>query len=114
MLYPNYDDFVSFSTNHVEVGSHVSEAKSRVKSQFIVPLMSPDESTALILQLPNERFPAVDNLPVVDLHGRISSLDTLMVQGEQRRLELCDCEAVPSNFNASELLCSSWLAHTDK
>lgn len=107
MLYPNYDDFVSFSTNHVEIGAHVSEAKARVKGLFIVPLMSLDESTALISQLPAEELPALNDLPVVDLHGYISSMDMLMVQGESRRVELCGYESTLDNFNASELLCAA-------
>ena len=106
MLYPNYDDFVSFSTNHLELGSHVSPAKAKAKAEFIVPLMALDNSTSLLSQLPTEVLPALERLPAVDLHGYISSMDTLQVQGENKRAELCDCEATPGAFNASELLCS--------
>ncbi|KAH0836517.1 hypothetical protein J3R83DRAFT_8156 [Lanmaoa asiatica] len=43
MLYPNYDDFVSLSTNHLEVGSHVKDEPGEVyekkKHLFSLPLM---------------------------------------------------------------------------
>lgn len=106
MLYPNYDEFVSFSTNHVEIGAHVSAAKAKTKAQFVVPLMSLGDSRALLSQLPNEELPEMNSLPVVDLHGRMSSMEALQVQGETKRIQFCKHNATPGEFNASNLLCS--------
>jgi len=107
MLYPNYDDFVSFSTNHLELGSHVSPEKAKAKAEFIVPLMPLGNSSSIISQLPLGELPALENLPVVNLHGHVSSMDELQVQGESKRTELCDWKAIPGQFNASDLLCVS-------
>jgi hypothetical protein len=107
MLYPNYDDFLAFATNHVEIGSHVSDAsaKARKRALFAVPLMSLNNSMSSFLQLPAGELPDLDEVPVVDLHGHLSSMFTLQTQGEAGRQELCQSELLPNSYDASELLC---------
>jgi hypothetical protein len=91
MIYPNYDDFISFSTNHLEIGSHVMDAsaKAKRKALFVVPLMSLRDSSALLLELPQQRLPELENLPVFDQYGEISSSHDLARQADTKRAELC-------------------------
>jgi len=100
MVYPNYDNFVSLSTNHLEVGSHVrditQESYVRKREMFRVPLMGM-EGTARLLDLPHGTLPAFDDLPVLDLFGQLSSLETLTLLGQTRRSEM-----VPTCGPASE------------
>ncbi|KAH7885858.1 hypothetical protein F5I97DRAFT_1876012 [Phlebopus sp. FC_14] len=99
MLYPNYEDFVSFSTNHLEVGSHVRSQPEgeyeRKKKLFRLPLMplpgvSSDKSPN-ILDLPGGTLPSWSTLPVLDLMGELSSMDTIEQRGALRRAELHLC-----------------------
>lgn len=79
MLYPNLDDFLSFSTNHLEYGSHVRE-RSRMKQElFKVPLMQLEQASEL-----NADLPAFEALPVLNLTGSVTDLMQLMEQGERR------------------------------
>jgi hypothetical protein len=59
MLYPNFKDQVSFSTNHMEPGVHIKEDDSlHARDAFTVPLALKDE-------IPDQ-FPPVQELPIVD------------------------------------------------
>ncbi|KAJ7050496.1 hypothetical protein C8F01DRAFT_1000676 [Mycena amicta] len=69
MLYPNYADFASFSTNHVEVGSHVKERPKEKQDAFKVPLLELEESWRLLEELPGKNLPPWAALPVVNLTG---------------------------------------------
>jgi hypothetical protein len=92
MLYPNYDDFLSLSTNHVEIGSHVADlsVKAKKKAQFVVPLIPLDDHGMSLLQLPNEELPNLDDLPVVDLFGTLVSMEMLQSQSQGQRFVLTD------------------------
>ncbi|KZS94459.1 hypothetical protein SISNIDRAFT_503355 [Sistotremastrum niveocremeum HHB9708] len=115
MLYPNYPDFMSLSTNHLEIGSHVKEESKEVylakKALFTVPLM-PLPGLSLtgvdILDLPNANLPDWENLPILDLLGLpTTELDIARIAYE-RRLEVSSCEWRHSNaytYDARELLC---------
>ena len=115
MLYPNYADFVSLSTNHLEVGSHVKdepEVYEKKKHLFSLPLM--DLSGALagnalnprLLDLPGGTLPDWDQLPVLDLLGELSSMDAIQKRGEERNAELGDCQGVVSlPSSVRDLLC---------
>ncbi|KAL1941175.1 hypothetical protein VTO73DRAFT_7387 [Trametes versicolor] len=117
MLYPNYARFASLSTNHLEVGSHVRDVPTdvylRKKKLFNLPLMplpeAGDEGALLItglLELPDERLPAWDALPVLDLLGAIVDQETVSQRGTERRTVLTGCEGLPSRLHdARELLC---------
>lgn len=73
MLYPNYEDFVSLSTNHLEVGSHVKERPKEKQEVFRLPLMKLEESAGL-LNLPGRTLPEWRLLPVLNLTGSVVAL----------------------------------------
>ena len=90
MLYPNHDDFVSLSTNHLEVGSHVRDAPGEVyekkKHLFSLPLMRLEGALAdadaahEIVGLGG--LPDWGRLPVLDLVGQVSSMETIQRRGD--------------------------------
>jgi len=101
MVYPNYDNFVSLSTNHLEIGSHVKEAPlesyAQKREKFRVPLMDLDGTTRL-MDLPHGTLPSFNDLPVLDLFGQLSSLEALILLGQRRRSEMFPaCELSPEN-----------------
>ncbi|KAI0664218.1 hypothetical protein C8Q70DRAFT_905078 [Cubamyces menziesii] len=118
MLYPNYADYVSLSTNHLEVGSHVKDVPEEVylrkKRLFNLPLMQlptvdPTETGIIgtgLLELPDERLPSWTSLPVLDLFGTIVDHNTIASRGAERRADLTGCgEATLQPYDAQELLC---------
>ena len=110
MLYPNYPDFVSLSTNHLEVGSHVKVRTKEKQELFLLPLMelstaSTPSSTVNLLDLPQSKLPLWDTLPVLNLTGSITSLEALTAAGQSRRTELTGCTNTPAMYNAHDLLC---------
>lgn len=68
MLYPNFENQASFSTNHLEVGAHISKftkSKGRHKSRdFTVPLLTDPK------QLRGFRIGPLEELPIFDLFGK--------------------------------------------
>lgn len=117
MLYPNYHDYLSFSTNHLEVGSHVREmapdAYARKKQLFLLPLVplpeggsgGEHEHDTGLLDLPGARMPPWHALPVLDLLGLLTTEDTLRTRGDTRRRELLPCASLPQTHDARSLLC---------
>ncbi|KAF8638933.1 hypothetical protein AX16_010408 [Volvariella volvacea WC 439] len=95
MLYPNYPDFVSLSTNHLELGSHVKSTPKEKQALFTLPLMPlpnvPEQECSGLLELPEGTLPPWSQLPVINLTGSLSTLDTLLEQGEKRQKELMEC-----------------------
>ncbi|KAK0218048.1 hypothetical protein IW262DRAFT_1275244 [Armillaria fumosa] len=103
MLYPNFADFVSLSTNHLEVGSHVKVRSKEKQDLFFLPLMH--DSLAL-LDLPEKTLPEWRSLPVLNLTGSIALLESVVAVGRAARSEvLTGCEEEPSLFSAQELMC---------
>ncbi|KAI9480703.1 MAG: hypothetical protein EXX96DRAFT_482058 [Benjaminiella poitrasii] len=107
MVYPNFEHFQSFSTNHLEYGTHVKESKQgRAQSkleQFLVPLMQNDN---ILAQLPDARLPRFDELPKMDLWGRLRTLDALDQVGAQWHQEVSTCQREQIGaFDPSDLLC---------
>ena len=120
MLYPNYEDYVSLSTNHLELGSHVKVAPpdvyERKKKLFLLPLLQlpvPDSDLASspptgLLDLPAHAMPAWEGLPVTDLFGLLATSETLKVRGALRRKELFECpETTVISSDIRDLLCFS-------
>ncbi|KDN42827.1 hypothetical protein RSAG8_06581, partial [Rhizoctonia solani AG-8 WAC10335] len=114
-LYPNYDYFVSLSTNHLEVGEHVPANIDREKQrQYFLPLMQEPEvasrhpGTELgvkLLDLPLSNLPKWTDLPVLDLWGDISSLGKLRNVGMERRVNMSVCQPDEMEAIALEYLC---------
>ncbi|TDL23787.1 hypothetical protein BD410DRAFT_856826 [Rickenella mellea] len=115
MLYPNYPNFVSFSTNHLEVGSHVKDSPRHIYNEklylFDLPLMvlpndtQNDEGIVKLLDLPQKSMPSWSELPVMDLVGLVSSEDALSARGRRRRDELMGCDVIAGtgSFDPREL-----------
>lgn len=121
MLYPNYDDFLSLSTNHLEVGSHVKDSPrniyNRKKALFTVPLLqlpaiddsAKDTLSTGLLDLPEEQLPDWHDLPLLDLTGSFSSHYLAETRGLNRQRELTGCLTKASDvrrrrtFNAMDL-----------
>jgi hypothetical protein len=84
MLYPNFQNQTSFSTNHLEPGMHISR-NSKVRNmvfEFQVPLMQREE-VWLLKQLPNGRLPAWTDLPIRNLIFRPTDMETLVQTGKE-------------------------------
>ena len=118
MLYPNYANFSSLSTNRLEPGAHVKRLPRAIfdkkRAQFDVPLMqlpsgpSGNVSDALrtgLLDLPENGMPAWGALPVLDLHGLVVSEGLIIDRGQVRRAEVFGCADPPIQYDALSLLC---------
>ncbi|CDO73305.1 hypothetical protein BN946_scf185008.g67 [Trametes cinnabarina] len=117
MLYPNYPDYASLSTNHLEVGSHVKDVPAEVylrkKKLFNLPLMPlPPAEDAFqspptgLLELPNGSLPSWKDLPILDLLGDIVAKETVWKRGSERRAELTGCDEPPVQaHDVPDLLC---------
>jgi hypothetical protein len=105
MLYPNYRDFISLSTNHLEVGSHVKSRTKEKQESFIVPLMQLSSPTSGLLELPDNTLPAWDSLPVLNLTGYLATLESLAEMGRLRRTELTGCINDPACYDVRDLMC---------
>lgn len=110
MLYPNYPNFVSLSTNHLEVGSHVKIRTKEKQELFRVPLMelsttSSSSTTVKILDLPGSQLPHWRTLPVLNLTGGLTSSKALIGMGQARRIELMGCSNTPAPFDIQGLMC---------
>ena len=119
MLYPNFPDYASLSTNHLEAGAHVridADVHERKKRLFNVPLMplpprdsdrGPREVVRTgLLEMPKGRLPEWSALPVLDLFGEVVDEETIVRRGMERRLELTGCVEAPSRaHDVGELLC---------
>jgi hypothetical protein len=105
MLYPNFRDFVSLSTNHLEVGSHVKFRTREKQELFTVPLMQLPSAPSLTSGLPGNTLPAWDSLPVLNLTGFLATLESLAEIGRLRRIELTGCVDNPAWYNVRDLLC---------
>lgn len=115
MLYPNYGNFSSLSTNRLEPGAHVKRLPRAVfdkkRAQFDLPLMPlPDANISKVLgtgllDLPAGGMPSWDDLPVLDLHGSVVSEDLIIRRGEARRPVVFGCRGPPKPHDALSLLC---------
>jgi hypothetical protein len=103
MLYPNFDDFASLSTNHLEPGSHVKNRTKEKQDLFQVPLIQ----NLRQMLLPDGRLVDWEELPVLNLTGSLVSLIGLAERGLETRNELFDCADQPAEFDARSLMCVS-------
>lgn len=103
MLYPNFQHFEAFSTNHVEFGTHVkSEKRQSVIGTFMVPLMQRD---TILSQLPNQTLPLFEDLPVLDLWGQLQSLEILETIAAKYHAHISTCPRTFGTFDPQEFFC---------
>ncbi|ORY99001.1 hypothetical protein BCR43DRAFT_436945 [Syncephalastrum racemosum] len=103
MLYPNFQHFESFSTNHLEFGTHIKKERTNSLDEFLVPLMQRD---TILSQLPGERLPDFDGLPVLDLWGQRVSHPLLESIGAEWHKNVSACPRAPlGRFDPQDLLC---------
>ncbi|KAG0200718.1 hypothetical protein BGX33_010825 [Mortierella sp. NVP41] len=88
MLYPNFFNFTSFSTNHLEWGTHTKTQRNSAGT-FLVPLMT--DSERLLDDLPNRRLPDWDSLPVLDLWANLATSAELIKRGRTLQEQLNPC-----------------------
>lgn len=104
MLYPNFQNFTSFSTNHLEFGTHVKHERKAIE-QFLVPLM---ETDSILQELPRHRLPSWQELPVLDLWAKLSSNDQLIERGKQLHSVISACprrDDSVNTFDPQDMLC---------
>ncbi|KAI9302954.1 hypothetical protein BJ944DRAFT_269137 [Cunninghamella echinulata] len=103
MIYPNFQDFESFSTNHLETGTHVkSEKRIKIIQTFQVPLMQRD---TLLSQLPQHHLPELNQLPVLDLWGKLINFGLMDRRAESWHYRVSACKRKIGTFNPNDLLC---------
>ncbi|CAG8538493.1 4754_t:CDS:2 [Diversispora eburnea] len=107
MLYPNYDNFISLSTNHAEAGTHIHlvEGKPAPNDIFGVPLM---EENDVLSGLPDGKLPNYINLPMLDLLGNIVSAEEIVQRGRILHSEISLCppsENDEISYDSRDLLC---------
>jgi hypothetical protein len=133
MLYPNYDNFVSLSTNHLEIGSHVKAQPDHLfmqkKALFTLPLMQvldvdndvAGSRVANLLDLPEYQLPDLVDLPTLDLMATLTSTWEIEMRGRERQEDLFGCVTVASrserleSFEALDLFtCNSAIVDDDE
>ncbi|CAM9853584.1 unnamed protein product [Chrysoparadoxa australica] len=74
MLYPNYSNQTSFSTNWLEPGEHIVGSKPRQRGDarhpaqyYIVPLMQDEEASMMWNELPQGGLPPLEDLPQLNV-----------------------------------------------
>ncbi|PIA37344.1 hypothetical protein AQUCO_03000144v1 [Aquilegia coerulea] len=96
-IYPNFPNQMSFSTNHMEPGAHIS-AKDNVvkhdKTDFEVPLLKDDFRGFL----PNMKLPAASRLPSLNLFNQALSLRGIKAAGAKLGQDVLRCN------NATEVV----------
>ncbi|CAH1762142.1 8387_t:CDS:2 [Entrophospora sp. SA101] len=90
MLYPNFSNYTSFSTNHAENGIHIRARKNKPApgSIFDAPLMN---KNIIFKELPGGQLAKYKDLPVLDLWGNLTTFKTLVYRGQdlQSKVSLC-------------------------
>lgn len=91
VLYPNFPNQQSFSTNHMEPGAHISAADNVVKhnkEDFEVPLIKQDYWGLL----PAGKLPPVSKLPVINLFNQRASVKGLKEAGSSLQQDVLPCK----------------------
>ncbi|KAI8341988.1 hypothetical protein BC941DRAFT_346263, partial [Chlamydoabsidia padenii] len=111
MIYPNFQDFESFSTNHLEFGTHIKHDRAQgAIDSFVVPLMQRD---TVIDQLPNQRLPSFDQLPMMDLWGHLMTHQEMddIAANWHRHVSACTRRQPHDRFDAHDMLCPFHINH---
>jgi len=95
VLYPNFGNQSSFSTNHLEPGEHIASKTNRLAHlpiDFTVPLLEDFHTLRTLWAQPAagdearrqlDAWPPLHTLPTLDLFSQRSSQEALVAQGEQ-------------------------------
>ncbi|KAI8379297.1 uncharacterized protein BYT42DRAFT_495412 [Radiomyces spectabilis] len=103
MLYPNFQQFESFSTNHLEFGTHIKKGRTKAALDgFTVPLMQRD---TILSQLPSGELPNMDALPTLNLWGQRHTLQELEEIAIAWHPQVSACARTTERFNPQDLLC---------
>ncbi|KAI7869449.1 hypothetical protein BDF14DRAFT_1741728 [Spinellus fusiger] len=103
MLYPNFKEFESFSTNHLQMGTHIRNPPSQgAVDSFNVPLMVKD---ALLEQLPDQRLPDYETLPVFTLWGQRVSHKHMDEEAAQWYQTVSSCPRQSLAYTPQDLFC---------
>ncbi|CAB4422705.1 unnamed protein product [Rhizophagus irregularis] len=110
MLYPNYKNFTSFSTNHAEIGIHIHLIKDKPEpvTIFGVPLM---KDFTLYDELPNNHLTDFTELPVTNLWGNLTTFNDLINRGINLHNNISQCpphykeENDQLNFSTQDIFC---------
>ena len=95
MLYPNYEGYLSLSTNHLEYGAHVKTRTKEKRDLFDQPLLPlpvrdgtgmPGETG--LLDLPGRMLPRYRDLPILNLMAGLTTEEDLVKIGEERHMGL--------------------------
>eukprot|EP00965_Chrysotila_dentata_P127947 4230927-Pleurochrysis_carterae.AAC.1 len=81
VLYPNFVNQTSLSTNHLERGEHIGSKKNALKHDpidFTVPLI---RDASILRDLWAGGLPALGDLPVLDLFSEPKPFESLSAQG---------------------------------
>ncbi|CAG8493867.1 20344_t:CDS:2, partial [Dentiscutata erythropus] len=102
MLYPNYKNFTSFSTNHAEKGVHF---KGKKQTALLLPLMEED---SILEGLPDSHLPNFEDLPTMDLWGTVVPPKEIIQRGRELHSKISRCP--PNNldelsYDSRDLLC---------
>jgi hypothetical protein len=104
MLYPNFENYTSFSTNHLEYNSLPGTDQDALE-ETQVPMMTID---TIMDELSNAELPDWRYLPVFDAFGTPSFMQRLQEKGRILHLNVSACDpAFPgtTRFDPSDLLC---------
>ncbi|KAK4370565.1 hypothetical protein RND71_010040 [Anisodus tanguticus] len=89
-LYPNFPNQTSFSTNHMEPGTHIAAKENVIKhnkADFEVPLLKEDFRNFL----PNGKMPVAPKLPSLNLFNQPVSLKGLKAAGAKLGQDILKC-----------------------
>ncbi|CAG8468789.1 1861_t:CDS:2, partial [Ambispora gerdemannii] len=121
MLYPNFDNFTSLSTNHMESGMHIHSTNVMKSRAFDLPLM---HENIILKELPQGRLSEFKSLPVIDLWGKLVTAETLINRGRALQIQVSDCPprvGTPYRYSAKDLLCvdedekaEAWAAYEEQ
>ncbi|CAG8533709.1 10930_t:CDS:2 [Paraglomus occultum] len=106
MLYPNFKNFTSLSTNHAESGEHMHPERKKTPPSlvFTVPLMN---TNTVLEELPNGHLPQYAELPVLDLWGNVVGHDELIHRGLNLQREVSECPPEDLTYDPKDLLCAA-------
>ncbi|CAG8811985.1 11928_t:CDS:1, partial [Dentiscutata erythropus] len=104
MLYPNYENSTSFTTNYAEKGVHF-HFTGKKKDLWLLPLMKED---TLLEGLPDGHLPNFNDLPTIDLWGKVVSPKNLIQRGRKFHSRISSCPPIGLDnltYNPQDLLC---------